>query len=259
MNKHFLTGNFLPAYGQSFGRLKSAKPEAPALTKPVLDRRFRERAVRYRTRRAEYLRGFQLGLAAALVLLIGAFNLNVETGSDLEFTLGDQELVQVEEILQTTHFEKPPPPPRPPIPVEVPNDEILEDVDLDLDVTLDLDEVLTELPPPPPAPAEEEEAEPEIFVVVEDMPEMVGGLPALLGDLDYPELARKAGLEGIVVVQIVIAEDGRPSDPKVVKSVHKLLDDEAVRAVLAQQYRPGMQRGRAVKVAMNIPVTFRLY
>lgn len=259
MTKNFIKGNFLPAYGRSFGRLKSTRPEGQSIDTATLDSRFRQRAIRYRTRRAEYLQGVQLGMAAALVLLIGAFNLNISVSGDADFNLSEQEVVQMEEILQTTQIEQPPPPPKPLVPVEVPNDEILEDVELELDMSLDLDAALSELPPPPPAPEKEEEiVEPEVFMVVEDMPRIVGGVAALLSDTNYPELARKAGLEGVVVVQIIIDEDGKASSPTVVKSVHEVLDKEAVRAVMEQSYEAGRQRGRAVKVAMNIPVIFRL-
>ncbi|MBO6574494.1 MAG: energy transducer TonB [Rhodothermales bacterium] len=258
MRRNFLKGNFLPAYGQSLGRLRTPPPESGDIPAEQLKRSFQQRAFRYRVRRDSYLSGFQAGLIASLLLVVGAFNLRVDLDRAPDYVLESTDLVQFEEILQTTHFEKPPPPPRPPVPVEVPNDDLLEDIELDLDMTLDLDEAITTLPPPPPAPVVEAAPEPDVFVVVEQMPEMIGGLAALLSDLAYPELARKAGLEGIVVVQIIIDEQGNPSQPTVMKSVHKLLDEEAVRAVMKQRYTPGKQRGRAVKVSMNIPVTFRL-
>jgi protein TonB len=259
MKDSFLIGNFLPAYGDKFGKPKKRSTSAPGLSRQVLAGRFRERAVSYRIRRSEYVRGFQIGLIGALALTVAAFNVDYNPSSDLDFRMGDQELVAMEEIVQTLQVTTPPPPPRPPIPVEVPNDDILQDEDLDLDMSLDLDQFVAELPPPPAPPVEKEvDVEPEIFMVVEQMPELIGGLAALLAEAKYPPLAQKAGLEGVVVIQIIIDKQGLPSEPKVIKSVHKSLDDEAMRAVMAQKYRPGMQRGRPVKVAMNIPVTFRL-
>jgi periplasmic protein TonB len=258
MNKNFLIGNFLTAYGRKFGQV--ARPPAPGqgLSRDRLADRFRARAISYRTRRADYVRGVQLGLVGALLLTIAAFNFDINPTGDQDFAMAQQELVMMEEIVQTQQLEKPPPPPRPPVPVEVPNDAILDDADLELDSLLDLDEVLTALPPPP-APVEEEvDEDPEVFFVVEQMPDMVGGMAALLSDLTYPAMARKAGLEGVVVVQIVIDETGTARTPTIIKSVHKILDDEAVQAVLAQRFTPGRQRGRPVTVAMNIPVTFRL-
>ncbi|MGA1495952.1 MAG: energy transducer TonB, partial [Rhodothermales bacterium] len=113
----------------------------------------------------------EIGMVLTLAVLIVAFRLDMSADAPPEFALDEQEVVQMEEIQQTQQIEKPPPPPRPPVPVEVPNDEVLDDVDLDLDVSLDLDDMI-DLPPPPP-PAEEEEEEPEIFVIVEQSPELI--------------------------------------------------------------------------------------
>ena len=143
----------------------------------------------------------EVGLIVALVLLIAAFRIDFSPDAEMEFEVQEQEIVQMEEIQQTKQIEQPPPPPRPPVPVEVPNDEILEDDDLDLDASLDIDEPLADLPPPPPPEEDEEEPEPEVFVVVENMPELIGGLGAIQKDIKYPEIARKAGVEGRVIVQ----------------------------------------------------------
>ena len=164
----------------------------------------------------------------------------------------------MEEIVQTQQIERPPPPPRPPVPVEVPNDVDLDEEALDFDALLDMDEAIVALPPPPAAAVPEPETEPEIFVAVEDPPEMIGGMASLHGELKYPELARRAGIGGTVVVQVVIDATGEPSSPTVVRSVSEVLDKEAVRAVMKQRFVPGKQRGRAVSVYMAIPVVFRL-
>src|SRR5690625_6619733 len=93
----------------------------------------------------------------------------------------------MEEIIQTRQIETPPPPPRQPVPVEVPNDQIIEDVTIDIG-ELDLGGSL-DMPPPPPPPAEEEPEE-DFFVVVEQMPELIGGLGELQSKIRYPEMAR---------------------------------------------------------------------
>ena len=87
---------------------------------------------------------------------------------------------------------------------------------------------------------------------------MVGGITALNSTIKYPEIAIRAGLEGTVVVRIIINEYGEPSDPTIEKSVHKALDNEAKRAVMLQSFMPGKQRGNPVKVLMSIRVNFRL-
>lgn len=198
----------------------------------------------------------EVGMIITLLLLILAFRVEWNRESDFQVVMEEQEVVQMEEIQQTQQETQPPPPPRPPVPVEVPNDEIIEDEPLNLDASLDLDEALeTSAPPPEP---EEEEEEREIFVVVEERPQLIGGMAALQEDVEYPEFAKKAGIEGRVFVQFVVDEQGNVQNPQVTRGVHKLLDQAALDAVQQQQFEPGKQRGQAVKVQMSLPVTFRL-
>lgn len=207
--------------------------------------------------RTRYPLYVQIGLVVALVVLIGAFKANFTPESDFEVVQVEQEIVQMEEILQTKQVEKPPPPPKPPVPVEVPDDEVLEDEDLDLDVSLELDEEIVNLPPPPPS-EEEEEEEPEIFMIVEDMPELIGGLASIQKNIKYPEIAKKAGVEGRVFVQFVVNVDGTVSDPVVVRGIGAGCDEEALRAVAQAKFKPGRQRGQPVPVKMSLPITFKL-
>jgi protein TonB len=199
----------------------------------------------------------QVGLIASLVILIGAFKVNFSPDSDFQVVQVEQEIVQMEEILQTKQVEKPPPPPKPPVPIEVPDDEVLEDEDLDLDVSLELDEEIVNLPPPPPSDDGEEE-EPEIFMIVEDMPELIGGLASIQSKIKYPEIAKKAGVEGRVFVQFVVNTDGSVIDPVVVRGIGAGCDEEAVRAVSQAKFEPGRQRGKPVPVKMSLPITFKL-
>lgn len=113
-------------------------------------------------------------------------------------------------------------------------------------------------PPPPPPVATSAEPEAEIFVVVEEMPEMLGGISRLYELLHYPEMARKAGMEGRVVVEVVIERDGRPSNPTVLRSAGPILDQAAIEAISQLVFRPGKQRNQPVRVRYSIPVTFRL-
>ena len=77
--------------------------------------------------------------------------------------------------------------------------------------------------------------------------------------LKYPKYAVENGIQGRVYVDFVIDEDGNVKDVKVSRSVHTSLDEEAVRVVSASpKWRPGRHRGKKVKVAMTIPVDFRL-
>jgi protein TonB len=199
----------------------------------------------------------EIGLVASLLILIAAFRADLRGGDEFEIVMEEQEIVQMEEIKQTKQEVKPPPPPRPPVPIEVPDDEILEDDELNLDASLDINEPITDLPPPPPA-EEEEEAEPEIFVIVEEMPELIGGLESLQRSINYPEIAKKAGVEGKVFVQFVVDEQGNVQDPVVTRGIGAGCDEEALKAVRQAKFKPGKQRGKPVRVKMSLPITFRL-
>jgi len=197
----------------------------------------------------------EIGLLITLVILIVAVRLDLTSQGPAEVVLDEQEVVEMEEIIQTRQIETPPPPPKQPVPVEVPNDEIIEDVDIDIGGDLDLGGSL-DMPPPPP-PAEEEEEE-DFFVVVEEMPELIGGLGELQGKIRYPEMARRAGIEGRVFIQFIVNEQGQVENPRVMRGIGGGADEEALRVVSQAQFKPGMQRGRPVRVQYSLPIFFRL-
>ncbi|MDX1740099.1 MAG: energy transducer TonB [Rhodothermales bacterium] len=209
-----------------------------------------------------YRLSVEAGLVVSLAVLVWLIRAPLYPSTEaFEVTLAEQEVVEMEEIKQTKQEMRPPPPPRPPVPVEVPDDAILDDDELDLDVTLDLGEAAAYIPPPP-APVEEEddagEDMSEIFVVVEEMPEIIGGHNKIYEYLEYPTIARQAQMEGLVVVQVVVEPDGTGSNPVIAKSAGRVLDDAALEAVKNLRYKPGKQRGRAVRVKLAIPIRFLL-
>ena len=95
-------------------------------------------------------------------------------------------------------------------------------------------------------------------MVVQNQPELVGGMSALQESISYPETAQEAGVEGRVIVQFIVDQDGNVMNPKVTRGVQEALDQAALDAVTAQEFEPGKQRGEAVKVQMSLPVTFQL-
>ncbi|MEQ8525547.1 energy transducer TonB [Gracilimonas sp.] len=205
-----------------------------------------------------YLVRLEIGFVLSLLIFISASKLNIRPSDKGEqIVIDKQEEVFVEEIVQTKQELKAPPPPRPVVPVEVPNDEIIDNEIIDLDAELDLDAAMMELPPPPPRMIEEEEEE-EIFVVVEQMPELIGGLASVQKHITYPEMALKAGIEGRVVVQFLIDKEGNVQDPIVVRGIGGGCDEEALKAVQKVKFIPGRQRGKPVVVRYSMPVTFKL-
>lgn len=258
MRSSFLIGNFLPGYNTVFKyNRQDWNSKIPSLTPAALQERFANRSAHYEQRSTRYGLGLQAGLATALGLIILAFNIPVATETNFVIEEVQQELVAMEEIQQTQQEIKPPPPPRPALPISVPDDEIMDDIELDLDTSLDLEEELVVTMPPPPA-EDEGETEPELFVVVEQPPQIIGGLASLNEALSYPRVALQSGVEGNVIVQVIINVDGTPEKPEILRSASPLLNQAAIDAVMAQRFEPGKQRGRAVKTVITIPVRFKL-
>jgi protein TonB len=101
------------------------------------------------------------------------------------------------------------------------------------------------------------------FILVEEMPEFPGGQKALLNYLsthvNYPEIAQENGIQGKVYVSFVIDENGNIRNVNILRGVDKSLDSESIRVVQSMpKWKPGKQRGKAVKVQFNVPITFEL-
>ena len=97
-----------------------------------------------------------------------------------------------------------------------------------------------------------------VYMVVDEMPRLQGGLQALQGGIRYPEAAKADGAEGRVFVRFIVDEEGEVTDPEVAKGVHDALDAEALRVVETLRFEPGQQEGEPVKVRMTMPFTFKL-
>lgn len=196
----------------------------------------------------------QLGLVAVLLIFIVAMKVDLRSEKDDTDLTEEQEVVEMEEVIQTQQQEQPPPPPKPQVPVEVPNDEIIEDQNIDLDADMNMNEPM-DMPPPP---EEDEGGEEDFFVAVEQMPELIGGLGELQKKINYPERARKAGIEGRVIIQFIVTEDGNVEDPEVIRGIGGGADEEALRVVKQAKFKPGQQRGNPVRVQYSLPIIFQL-
>ncbi len=208
--------------------------------------------------RKNYLLTLEGGFILSILIFLVAFNVNLQIDSRNEIVLiQKQEEVYIEEIIQTKQELKAPAPPRPTVPIEVPNDEILEDEIIDIDAELDFDEPMDiSIPPKPIQQKNDDEAE--IFVVVENPPILIGGTAAVQSNIVYPPLALQAGIEGRVIVQFIIDKNGQVLHPTVIRGIGGGCDEEAVRAVLKAKFQPGLQRGRPVAVRYTLPITFRI-
>ncbi len=205
--------------------------------------------------RAMYRKVFEISLIISLAFLIVAFKFFPNIKNNLIKTEGPQELFKVEDIQQTKQENRPPPPPKPPIPIEAPSEDVLEDIEIG-STELDVNQEVA-APPPPPEEKHVEE-EPTYFVAVEEMPEPIGGIAAIQSKIVYPEIAKRAGVEGKVYVKAYVDEKGNVTKTEVVKGLGAGLDEAAVKAVQATKFKPGKQRGKAVKVQVMIPIQFKL-
>jgi len=203
-----------------------------------------------------------IGLVVSLLLVITAFEWKFyDDGSlaDLGAVTDD-----FEEMLDIPPTEQPPPPPpkiQQPEIIEVPDEEEIEDeIEVNLDVEITEDEAIEELVFEEPV---EEEVADEVFTIVEQQPVYPGGMGAFYEfvqkKLKYPSQARRMGIEGKVFVQFVVDKQGNITEVTTVRGIGAGCDQEAEKVIRASpKWKAGKQRGKAVKVRMILPITFKL-
>lgn len=206
---------------------------------------------------------FQIGLIIALLVVFAAFEYKSYDKITVDIA---QRMVDdtPEEIIPITEQKVKPPPPPPPkqvTKITIVEDDVEVEDDIEIDVEADAE---TEMEEYVPQDIEEEEiVEAEIFTVVESMPEFPGGMAKLMAylgnNIKYPPLAKESGIQGRVFINFVVETDGRISKVKVLRGIGGGCDEEAVRVVEAMpKWKPGMQRGKPVRVSYNLPVKFTL-
>ena len=114
-----------------------------------------------------------------------------------------------------------------------------------------------------PIPTSNNQSSDQIYTSVEQFPQFPGGDAALMkyleAHINYPPMAAENNVQGRVVVQFVVDKTGKVGKVKVVRSVDKELDKEAIRVVKSiPKFVPGRQNGEAVAVWYTLPVTFKL-
>jgi TonB family protein len=103
--------------------------------------------------------------------------------------------------------------------------------------------------PPPPAPTQT------VFELIDvDEPPQ----PLVQVQPEYPEEARKAGLEGRVIVVAVVDENGDVIEASIYRSDNPIFNEAALEAAKKMKFKPGRQKDIAVKVKVLIPFVFRL-
>ena len=206
----------------------------------------------------------QIGMIISLLIAWLAFEHKSYDKREIDPSLLNREVVLDEEMVEITKQEE-----QKPQPVEVPKQttqlEIVQDdvelEDIEINAEVDQQEVIEEYVP---VEVEEEEVvEQEIFQIVEEMPAFPGGEAKLMEyvakNIKYPQIARETGIQGRVFVGFVVEPDGSVSNVKVLRGIGGGCDEEAMRVVKSMpKWKPGKQRGKAVRVSYQIPVFFKL-
>ena len=114
-----------------------------------------------------------------------------------------------------------------------------------------------------PVKTEVNQQQDKVYENVEQMPVFPGGDQALMQyvikEVKYPDDAKKAGIQGKVLVVFVVSKEGKVINPKIVRSVSPSIDKEALRVVSSlPKWVPGKQKGKNVDVSYTIPISFAL-
>jgi TonB family protein len=98
----------------------------------------------------------------------------------------------------------------------------------------------------------------EFSVYAEVMPEPIGGMMAIQKKIIYPEIAKRAGIEGRVYLLAFIDENGNVADVKVIKGIGAGCDETALKAIKETKFTPAKDKGENVKVQVSVPIVFKL-
>ncbi len=191
-----------------------------------------------------YLRA---GLLASLIIFILAF-LFVPYAEPEAYKLKREIVTMVEEITaQMEKFEEPPPLERPKVAVEA-ESEVAEEELVETIAATEFEEDLIRTMPTGP------EIEIVPYYKVEVKPK-----PIYQQKPRYPDLARRAGIEGQAVVKALVDIDGSVMDVQILKSSgNQMLDEAALSAARRWRFSPAKQRDKFVRVYVSIPINFRL-
>ena len=206
----------------------------------------------------------QIGMIISLLVAWLAFEHKSYDKREIDPSLLNREVVIDEEMVEITKQEeqKPQPieQPQQTTQLEIVNDDV-ETEDININAEVEQNEIIEEYVAP--EVVEEEVVEQEIFQIVEEMPSFPGGEGKLMEyvakNIKYPQIARETGIQGRVFVGFVVEPDGSISNVKLLRGIGGGCDEEAMRVIKSlPKWKPGKQRGKAVRVSYQIPVFFKL-
>ncbi|MCB0279257.1 MAG: energy transducer TonB [Calditrichaeota bacterium] len=186
-----------------------------------------------------------ISIIASLFIVTLGFYLSQSDISDSILPERVKDQIEVIDIPPTVQNTTPPPPARPSIPIEAEDDEEVDDVTIE-DTEVDINEIMEDIQ----EPEEEDEVIP--FYAVSKKPEIIKKVQPI-----YPDIARRAGVEANVVIQLIVSKTGLPTEISVLRG-HPMLNEAAIEAVKQYRFSPGMQRDKPIPVKWAIPISFKL-
>lgn len=98
----------------------------------------------------------------------------------------------------------------------------------------------------------------DFFCSVEKMPSPIGGIKAIQEKIIYPEIAKRAGIEGRVFIKAFVNKYGKVVATQIIKGKGAGLDEAAISAAQQTKFMPALQKGKPVGAQVVIPVLFKL-
>jgi len=167
--------------------------------------------------------------------------------------------VETESVVTEQQVQTSAPPSKATVPIQS-EDESLADENVDFQQQ-DFDNYKAdEWSAPPPEPEKDQgNNKGRRFIAFDQPPKPIGGRAAIQNNIKYPEMAREAGIEGQVIVDVFIDKNGNVTKAEIKKGIPNTgLNEAAVNALKRTSFKPAMQRDRKVGVWYTIPVRFRL-
>ena len=192
------------------------------------------------------IREVTIGVILFLTFTFYFFPRFLDEGERINFSVIDE--IETFDIPQTEQIKIPEPPARPSVPVASEDEFFDEDItieDTDLEDFEDWE-----------APTSNNNMKFE-YIAREVEPQPYPGF-AVEDFVEYPDLAKEAGIEGRIIIAAFITKKGQTKNCYIVKGVFESLDQEALKAVQRSRWIPAKQQGKRIGVWVNIPVSFKL-
>lgn len=197
----------------------------------------------------------EAGIIMALLLLILASKISFpEIENNVTISIANEETALILPPVTSKTEKTVNPPEKPAIPIEIPNDTPLEVPELELN---EFQRVARYMIPPLPQEISVE-SNLDLFDDIQRLPKMIGGEDAFRNSIEYPILAQRSGIQGIVEVEFVVDENGRVSEPIIVKGIGAGCDKAVLKAIKMQRFEPGMKNGKLASFKIKETVQFIL-